>query len=126
MKLQNGIEYICRLNKGLSLQEISNSLNSLENAKMLPSKDVVKASIRSKPPTARDLFMRMIYDRLRNKKEFDRYTDPQDTHKGGPAPQVHAKGRQSYYGLQQGLIGFREEGQNSGKRGGLRIFFKFY
>lgn len=74
IKLPNGIQYIGRLNKSLSLKEIWSNLTNLEDARILTSNDVVKLSLKAKAPTARDYFLKFIYDKIRNKRKFGNYT----------------------------------------------------
>ena len=65
MKIPNGIEYIGRLNVGLSTQEINEDFATLEDTKITPSKSVVKLSFKDYKPKAKDTYFKIVYDRLR-------------------------------------------------------------
>ncbi|CAI2380956.1 unnamed protein product [Moneuplotes crassus] len=74
IKLKHNVEYVGRLNHGLSNQELLSSIFELENCKISPSSSVVKLSLKYEPPTARDYLLKMLYDKVRNKEKFLHYT----------------------------------------------------
>lgn len=78
MKLPNGIEYFGRLNRNLSIKEIVTNVSNLEDPRILASREVVKLPLKGKP-SGRDWFLKLIYDRIRNKRHFNDYTTPEET-----------------------------------------------
>jgi hypothetical protein len=74
MRLENGIEYLGRLNHRLTVDEICENMKELENAKLSPSSSIVKLSLKHPPPSGRDYIHKMLYDKLRNKEKFNAYT----------------------------------------------------
>ena len=78
LRLLNGIEYIGRLNNGLSNSEILSDLQNLENTKFINSKEIVKWPLKSVQPSARDFYLKLIYDKIRNRKKFIQYTNPEE------------------------------------------------
>lgn len=56
------------MNNQLTLDEIISNLKSAESAHIIPSKETVKLSLRSQTPTAKDFYSKLVYDRIRNKR----------------------------------------------------------
>lgn len=73
MKIEKGVQYIGRLNIQLSHQEILNDFKFASNARIEPTKDIVKLSLKAQKPGARDLYTKLVYDqvRKRNRGLFD-------------------------------------------------------
>ena len=65
MRIPSGIEYLGRLNVGLSNKEISEDFINLENSKINPSNSIVKLSFKDCKPKAKDTYFKIVYDRLR-------------------------------------------------------------
>ena len=62
------LEYVGRMNNQLTLGEIISNLKTAESAHIIPSKEEVKLSLRSQSPNARDFYSKLVYDRIRNKR----------------------------------------------------------
>ena len=60
--------------------EVVENVMMLEDSRISPSNSTVKLTLKSHSPNAKDYYYKLIYDKLRNRSAFEKYTKA-PTHK---------------------------------------------